>query len=340
MVAQIPEHLRSASPPLDDYATLKRRMMERGLFDRQLAYYARQFALFFVLLSVSTAGVIFLQPFVFKLLCVVPLTAALLQASFLSHDLGHRQVFKTARANDRALLVLSAFIGASRGWWLDTHNKHHEHPNDPALDPNLRVPFLAFSPEQAEHYSGPVRALIRFQGLYFWLFVMLEALAMKIHSARYLLMTPSASYRFVELGLIAIHVALYAALIVAADLSWWQAIVVVTVQHALHGLYIGLVFAPNHKGMPLIDEVARDDFLTVQVETTRNVRDFFLANTIVGGLHYQIEHHLFTNLPRNLLPEARLIVKPFCETNSIRYVETGLFESYAQVSRNFTDVAR
>ena len=315
-------------------------MQERGLFERQPGYYSRQFALFFALLGLSAAGVVLLQPFLLKLLCVLPLTASILQASFLSHDLGHRQVFKTTRANDRALLLLSAFIGASRGWWIDTHNAHHDHPNDPMLDPNLRVPFLAFSKEQADSYSGLARAVMRLQGAYFWGFVMLEGLAMKIHSARYLLMAPAASYRNAELGLIAVHILLYAGLVIAAGMSWWQTAIFVSIQHALNGLYIGLVFAPNHKGMPLIDEVAADDFLTVQVETTRNVRDFFLANTLVGGLHYQIEHHLFTNLPRNLLPEARLLVKPFCDEKGIRYVETGLFESYAQVSRNFAEVAK
>jgi fatty acid desaturase len=314
--------------------------MQAALFDRQPVYYAGRFALFFALLAASAAGVIFLRPFWLQFLCVLPLTAALLQASFLSHDLGHRQVFKTARANDRALLLLSLFIGASRGWWIDTHNKHHEHPNDPELDPNLRVPFLAFSREQAAHYSGLVRTTMRLQGFYFWGIVTLEALAMKIHSLRFLLRTPNTPYRLPEIALIFLHVAVYAALVVAAGMSWWQVALFATVQHALHGLYIGLVFAPNHKGMPLLQEASADDFLTQQVETTRNVRDFFLANTLVGGLHFQIEHHLFTNLPRNRLAEARKLVKPYCDAREIRYVETGLFESYAQVTRSFTEVAR
>jgi fatty acid desaturase len=291
------------------------------------------------MLAASVAGIVLLEPYLLKLICVVPLTMAILQASFLSHDLGHRQVFKTVRNNDRVLLVLSLFIGASRGWWIDTHNQHHDFPNDAERDPNLRVPFLAFTREQAGAYSGFMRALMRFQGLYFWGFVLLEGLAMKVHSARYLLRTPSASYRNVELLLMAGHVLLYAAL-VATTMPPLQALGFVVLQHALNGLYIGLVFAPNHKGMPLLSDVEGEGFLTQQVVTTRNVRDFFLANWLVGGLHYQIEHHLFTNLPRNRLRETRLIVKPYCEERAISYVETGLFESYAQVSRNFTEIAK
>lgn len=314
-------------------------MQQAGLFERQPGYYAGRFALFFALLVPGIAGVLLLESFVLQLASGALITIALLQASFLSHDLGHRQVFKTVRANDRALLFLSVFIGASRGWWIDTHNKHHDYPNDPENDPNLRVPFLAFSPEQAGRYSGVTRAVLRLQGFYFWALVMLEALAMKIHSVRFLLRTPASPYRNLELGLVALHVVLYGAL-VAFAMNWWQAAIFITFQHCLHGLYIGLVFAPNHKGMPLINEVNGSDFLTQQVETTRNVRDFFLANTLVGGLHFQIEHHLFTNLPRNLLPRAREIVRPFCEERGIRYLETGMLQSYAQVTRSFQEAAR
>jgi fatty acid desaturase len=313
--------------------------MQEGLFERQYGYYALQVFILFALLGASTAGIILLEPFILKLACVVPFTMAVLQAAYMGHDLGHRQVFKTVRANDRFLLFISVFIGASRGWWIDTHNKHHEYPNDEKMDPNLRVPFLAFSRNQADAYGGLVRKLMRFQGLYFWAFVLLEGLAMKVHSARFLLRTKDASYRQAEMLLLAVHAVLLIAL-VATTMTWAQALIFLAIHHALHGLYIGLVFAPNHKGMPLLEEVADEGFLVQQVVTTRNVRDFFLATWLVGGLHYQIEHHLFTNLPRNRLRDTRLIVKPYCEERGISYVETGLFESYAQVSRNFTEIAK
>jgi fatty acid desaturase len=313
--------------------------MQEGLFDRQYGYYAVQVGILFALLGASAAGIVLLEPFILKLLLVVPFTMAVLQAAYMGHDLGHRQVFKTTRANDRFLVFISIFIGASRSWWMDTHNKHHDHPNDQLLDPNLRVPFLAFSREQAEHYGGFVRALMRFQGVYFWGFVMLEGLAMKVHSARFLLTEKNLTYRPYEIVMLVTHFALLIGL-VAATMTLAEALVWLTIHHVLHGLYIGLVFAPNHKGMPLLEDVEADDFLTQQVVTTRNVRDFFGATWLVGGLHYQIEHHLFVNMPRSRLRDARLLVKPFCDERNVSYVETGLFESYAQVSRNFAEIAK
>jgi fatty acid desaturase len=123
-------------------------------------------------------------------------------------------------------------------------------------------------------------------------------------------------------------------------MTWWQAGIFLAVQHILNGLHIGLVFAPNHKGMPLLNEIDADDFLTQQVVTTRNVKHFPLATCLVGGLHFQIEHHLFTNMPRNKLRAARKLIKPYCDEKGIPYVETGLIESYVRVSSSFTEVAK
>jgi len=99
------------------------------------------------------------------------------------------------------------------------------------------------------------------------------------------------------------------------------------------GFYMGAVFAPNHKGMALIDRDAPVDFLHRQVLTTRNVKPNFLVDYLLGGLNYQIEHHLFPSIPRNKLGQARLIVQKFCHERSIPYRESGLSQSYFEVLR-------
>ena len=81
------------------------------------------------------------------------------------------------------------------------------------------------------------------------------------------------------------------------------------VQLAVFGVYMGASFAPNHKGMPLIDRDAKLDFFTKQVRTSRNVSGGWWATTLMGGLNYQIEHHLFPSMPRPHLSKARVIVK-------------------------------
>ena len=70
------------------------------------------------------------------------------------------------------------------------------------------------------------------------------------------------------------------------------------VQLAVFGVYMGASFAPNHKGMPIIDPDAKLDFFTKQVRTSRNISGGWWATWLMGGLNYQIEHHLFPNMPR------------------------------------------
>ena len=77
-----------------------------------------------------------------------------------------------------------------------------------------------------------------------------------------------------------------------------QALVFIAVHQGLLGLYLGSVFAPNHKGMPILSKDDDSDFLRRQVLTARNVRGGRLTDLLLGGLNYQIEHHLFPSMPR------------------------------------------
>ena len=95
------------------------------------------------------------------------------------------------------------------------------------------------------------------------------------------------------------------------------------VQLAVFGVYMGASFAPNHKGMPIIAQDAKVDFLSKQVLTSRNIRGGWWVDPM-GGLNYQVEHHLFPNMPRPNLARAREIVREYCETLDIPYTETTL----------------
>jgi fatty acid desaturase len=82
------------------------------------------------------------------------------------------------------------------------------------------------------------------------------------------------------------------------------------------------------------------DFLRRQVLTSRNIRGGGLTDLALGGLNYQIEHHLFPSMPRPNLRRARAPVRAFCASRGIPYGETGLLASYAQVLRHLHLVAR
>jgi fatty acid desaturase len=76
------------------------------------------------------------------------------------------------------------------------------------------------------------------------------------------------------------------------------------------------------------------DFRRKQVLTSRNVRGGRLVDTALGGLNYQIEHHLFPGMPTPNLRRARPIVRQFCAQIGVPYTETGLLASYGEALRH------
>jgi fatty acid desaturase len=99
-------------------------------------------------------------------------------------------------------------------------------------------------------------------------------------------------------------------------------------------LYLGCSFAPNHKGMPTLTAAEELDFVRRQVLTSRNVRGSRPVDFLLGGLNYQIEHHLFPNMPRPNLRRAQPLVRAFCRQHGLPYVEASLFGSYAEAVRH------
>ncbi len=90
--------------------------------------------------------------------------------------------------------------------------------------------------------------------------------------------------------------------------------------------------------MPSLTPAEERDYLRRQVLTARNVRGGRIVDLLLGGLNYQVEHHLFPSMPRPNLRRAQGLVTDFCAERGIRYVETGLLDSYRQVLRHLHDI--
>ena len=125
------------------------------------------------------------------------------------------------------------------------------------------------------------------------------------------------------------HAALYLT-VVFWFLSPLKAVVFIAVQQAVFSVYLGCSFAPNHKGMPIVDPEQGLSFARRQVITSRNVAGGWFTNLALGGLNFQIEHHLFPSMPRPNLSKAQGIVRTFCVDNDLGYCEDSLTGSYRQ----------
>jgi fatty acid desaturase len=176
----------------------------------------------------------------------------------------------------------------------------------------------------------------RYQAFLFFPLLLLEAAQLHVASAKAILRGRGRA-NAIEALLLIVHVAGYLTALFLV-LSPLQAAVFVLVQQGLFGLYLGCSFAPNHKGMPTLTEAEELDFLRTQVLTSRNVRGSRLVDFLLGGLNYQIEHHLFPNMPRPNLRHAQPLVRAFCQEHDLPYSEATMFGSYAEALRHLHTV--
>jgi fatty acid desaturase len=80
-------------------------------------------------------------------------------------------------------------------------------------------------------------------------------------------------------------------------------------------------------------------FARRQVITARNVTGGRFTTFMLGGLNYQIEHHLFPTMPRPNLARAQSIIRAFCIESDLGYCEDSLVGSYHQAVRHLRAVA-
>jgi fatty acid desaturase len=315
------------------YTRLSRQIKQAGLLDRRRGWYAARVSLNLALLAAGGTAFFFLGDSWWQLLTAAYLAVVFTQIAFIGHDAGHRQVFRSRRANDRVGLIHgNLLIGVSFGWWVAKHNRHHSNPNHEDLDPDISITALAFTADQASSKHGLVRLLARYQAWLFFPLLLLEAAHLHLASIKAIL-RGSGRANTVEGLLLVAHVAGYLTALVLV-LTPAQAVAFIAVQQGLFGLYLGCSFAPNHKGMPTLTDADQLDFLRRQVLTSRNVRGSRLVDFVLGGLNYQIEHHLFPNMPRPNLRRAQPMIRAFCSQHGLPYTEASLFGSYAEAVRH------
>jgi fatty acid desaturase len=336
----LPDGKNSASPVIaEEYSELKRLIKQRGLLDQQPAYYIYKILFTMSLLALSVIFLLVVHNFALQLLNAVYMAFACAQIAFIAHDLGRRQIFRTTRKTEiSGFIIGNILLGESWSWWVDKHNRHHGHPNQIDGDPDIAIPLLAFTEEEARNKRGFLRFMVKYQAYFVLPLELLAWLTFLILSIRFLLDEKKAKHPVVEMLLMALHYVLYFGLLLSR-LSIWQVVLFFIVHRALLGLYLGSVAAPNHKGMPVLDKDSRIDFLRQQVLTSRNVRAHPLTDFWYGGLNYQIEHHLFPTMPRNRLKEAQSIIRTYCEQHAIPYHETGMLQSYKEILGYLNEVS-
>lgn len=321
-----------------EFGPLCRNINRLGLLERRGRSYAVSIGTNLLLIAGLVTGIICTGDSWLQLLLAVPAGILTTRTAFIGHDAGHQQILRSRSANRIIGLIHgNLMIGMSYSWWTHKHNRHHANPNHVEKDPDVGTGALVWTPEQARsRKSRWGRRMAAHQATFFFPLLLLEGLNLKVASAQHV-WAERGRVRAFEAALLLAHYAGYFTFLFLT-MSPGKAVAFFLLHQAVLGIHLGCAFAPNHKGMPMPQADQKWDHMHRQVLTSRNVRGGPVTDWFLGGLNYQIEHHLFPNMPRPNLRRAQPVIRRYCAGVGLPYTETGLIQSYREGLRHLRRV--
>jgi linoleoyl-CoA desaturase len=288
----------------------------------------------FGLLAVCWGVLIFAHPG--PVLAAAALAGALFGATMsglcVQHDANHGAFFRSKRSNHLLGWTSDAVLGISSYEWRVKHNvAHHTYTNvDGCDDDVMQTPFAKLAPSQSS------RPWYRFQQYYIWPMYTLVGIRWQtagdltaLVRGRYGDSTLRFPRGWTLVALVGGKAVFFTWAIVIPLLvyPWW----VVAVAYLGCTMILGFVMAVTFQLAHCVEEAdfaSREELVAEkrvwaahEVETTVN---FCPRNPVltwlVGGLNFQIEHHLFPGVPHTLYPSIAGIVERNCHEHGIRYV--------------------
>ena len=252
----------------------------------------------------------------------------------ISHDALHGAYSSNATVN-RLLGLSFDLLGANSYMWKLTHNViHHTYTNIDGVDEDIDfAPFLRLSPHARHHWQHRYQHFYAFAtysiAVLFWVFV---------KDYRYFLKRDLGPYKNKrhppgEVALLIVTKLLYYSWMIVIPLlvlhlAWWQFLIGFLTVQLTAGLILGVVFQLAHvvegTDYPLPDATGamENTWLVHEMITTSN---FAPRNRVVGwyvgGLNYQVEHHLFPKICSVHYPAISAIVRRTAEAHGIPYNE-------------------
>jgi linoleoyl-CoA desaturase len=252
--------------------------------------------------------------------------ALLAVATGIMHDANHGSFSRFPRVN-KIFAYSADLLGASSWLWRRNHNvAHHHYTNVDGHDHDIELqPFARLSPTQ------PVRPWHRFQHVYMWPlygFLTLKWLCFGDFQSWYVnraeLRARSRTFRRDSLLMLCgkvVHVG-WALAVPMAFHPWWQVLAVYVACSWALGFALAVVFQLAHC-------VDRAEFVTApgdlsgeagarhQLATTvdfapRTRLGRLYGGWLLGGLEFQVEHHLAPRLPHTYYREMASDVDVLC----------------------------
>jgi len=256
------------------------------------------------------------------------------------HDANHGSYSKNKWVNKFVGASINLAGGSALTWKLQHNVLHHTYTNVCGMDDDIEDKlFLRFSPHTDKKWFHKAQAVYAF---FFYGITTLYWVTAKdfIQLSKYTKnkvnkQTPKEN-RLALIQMILVKLAYYAVFfglpIFVFGIPAFQIITGFLLMHFIAGITLTTVFQLAHSieetDHPLPDDngIIEDNWAMHQIRTTANFsRKSKFLTWYLGGLNYQIEHHLFPNICHVHYPEIAPIVKKTAEEYQIPYVEHKTF---------------
>jgi linoleoyl-CoA desaturase len=250
------------------------------------------------------------------------------------HDANHGAYSANSKVNDAVGYLLNLIGGSAENWKIQHNILHHTYTNIEGLDADIKTfPMMRFSP------FAKRRGVHRWQHIYAWFFYGLMTVSWiflkdfkQLYDYQQSGMTKSYSTGFLSVAvrillLKVIYLVVTLALpIIILPLPWYVTLGGFFAMHFVGGLILGMVFQAAHImevcdfPLPDADGKMGDGWLVHQLRTTTNFApDNHIVNWYVGGLNFQVEHHLFPRICHVHYPQIAPIVRDTCREFGVPY---------------------
>jgi len=343
-----------------EYRALREKLWNEGYFDAQSSYYFARAGVCAGLVLTSIMLVLVLPSKFFWLRCVG--AGALMglgwqQIAFMAHDAGHYGIHKPVSGggmNWPGWVLGSVFFGISVSMWNEEHSVHHAITLRPREDPQFNyLPLWLISMKELDvpgtTLDRVTQVLISIQHFTFLPLVVLVGrvnfyLISIGFAAKRVVMGPTNFARLcglMDLIGMAIFWTWYVAVVIQLDGTWSRCVFFLASHWVCGVLHIQLLLSHLFTETFTADEERKEQFFAFQMKTTRNIdADSWYENLFHGGLEFQIEHHLFPQLPRHNLHLVKPFVQDICKRHGIEYRTSSASEAFMTVMQNFQHLAR
>ncbi len=273
----------------------------------------------------------------------------------IMHDANHGAYSKNQNINKILGYFINLVGGSSVNWKIQHNVLHHTYTNINGHDEDLNAdPLMRFSPDQKR------RKAHRFQQIYAWFLYGLITISWSIkkdfiqlerYKGKDLLKTQSISYKKALTRLILAKLFYYAYVLVIpmifTNQAWWLTLSFYFIMHFVCGLLISVIFQLAHvvseASFPKPSETGtiENNWAIHQLYTTANfAKKNPLITWFVGGLNYQVEHHLFPNICHVHYPKISKIVRDTAKEFDLPYYQNSFLGAIASHTKFLTKLGK